>query len=235
MRGDRRVPADRVTDRRRLVQPLGGIVLFVGALALVALLFAGIGSLTGSGMQVQLPLSYPAGGWQPVCADASINGMSFNGSGETLVGAHGTTSVSGPSNPMSVCVINATGSQRALAYLGSAPPTLLKLAIFALVAWLLLVARRKGPFAPRVHRMLVVLGWLVIAGSAVATFAHEVAGAYFLASAVNVPVPVKADVTSALYDAVLGGASLLVGCALLTLARIMRAGSLMRDDLEGTV
>ena len=234
MRGDRRVPADNVTDRRRLVQPLGGIVLFVGVLALVALLFAGLGSVTGSGMQVQLPLSYPAGGWQPVCADASLNGMSFNGNGQTLVGAHGTTSVSGPSNPMSVCVINATGSQRALAYLGSAPPTLLKLAIFALVAWLLLVARRKGPFAPRVHRMLVVLGWLVIAGSAVATVAHEVAGAYFLASAVTVPVPVKDDVISALYDAVLG-APLLVGCALLTLARIMRAGSLMRDDLEGTV
>ena len=234
MRGDRRVPADSVTDRRRLVQPLGGIVLFVGVLALVALLFAGLGSVTGSGMQVQLPLSYPAGGWQPVCADASLNGMSFNGNGQTLVGAHGTTSVSGPSNPMSVCVINATGSQRALAYLGSAPPTVLKLAIFALVAWLLLVARRKGPFAPRVHRMLVVLGWLVIAGSAVATFAHEVAGVYFLESAVNVPVPVKADVISALYDAVLG-APLLVGCALLTLARIMRAGSLMRDDLEGTV
>jgi len=27
----------------------------------------------------------------------------------------------------------------------------------------------------------------------------------------------------------------LAGCAVLTLARIMRAGSLMRDDLEGTV
>ena len=234
MRGARRVTADSVEGRRRLVQPLGGIVLFVGVLALVALLFAGLSTVTGGGMQVELPLSYPAGGWQPVCADASLNGMSFNGNGQTLVGAHGTTSVSGPSNPMSVCVINATGSQRALAYLGSAPPTLLKLAIFALVAWLLLVARRKGPFAPRVHRMLVVLGWLVIAGSAVATVAEGVAGAYFLASAVTVPVPVKADVISALYDGFLG-APLLVGCALLTLARIMRAGSLMRDDLEGTV
>ena len=235
MRDDRRVPADNVTDRRRLVQPLGGIVLFVGVLALVALLFAGLGSVTGSGMQVQLPWSYPAGGWQPVCADANINGMSLDGNGPTLVGAPEGTSVSGPSNPLSVCVMNATGSQRALAYLGSAPPTLFKLAVFVLVSWLLLVARRDGPFAPRVHRMLVVLGWLVIAGSAVATFAHEVAGVYFLESAVNVPVPVKADVISALYDAVLGGSSLLVGCALLTLARIMRAGSLMRDDLEGTV
>jgi hypothetical protein len=232
--GDRRVPADSEAGRRRLVQPLGGIVLFVGVLALVALLFAGIGTVTGSGAGVVLPLSYPAGSWQPVCADASINGMSFNGNGPTLVGAPGTTSVSGPSNPLSVCVINATGDQRALAYLGSAPPTLLKLAIFVLVAWLLLVARRKGPFAPRVHRMLVVLGWLVIAGSAVASLAHDVAGAYFLASAVTVPVPVKDDVISALYDAVLG-APLLVGCAVLTLARIMRAGSLMRDDLEGTV
>ena len=234
MRGDRRVPADNVTDRRRLVQPLGGIVLFLGVLALLALLFTGIGTFTGSGMGAVLPLSYPAGGWQPACADANINGMSFNGDGPTLVGARGATSVSGPSDPLSVCVLNATDEQRALSYLGSAPQTVLKLAIVVLVAWLLLVARRKGPFAPRVHRMLVVLGWLVIAGSAVATVAHEVAGAYFLASAVTVPVPVKDDVISALYDAMLG-APLLVGCALLTLARIMRAGSLMRDDLEGTV
>jgi hypothetical protein len=235
MRGARRVPEDSVTDRRRLVQPLGGIVLLLGVVALVALLFAGIGTVTGSGAGVVLPLSYPAGGWQSVCADANINGMSFNGNGPTLVGAPGTTTVSGPTNPMSVCVLNATGRQRALAYLGSAPSTLYKLAVFVLVAWLLLVARRKGPFAPRVHRMLVVLGWFVIAGSAVASFAHGVAGTYFLVSAVTVPVPVKADVISALYDAVLGSPVLLVGCALLTLARIMRAGALMRDDLEGTV
>jgi hypothetical protein len=234
VRGARRVTADSVAGRRRLVQPLGGIVLFVGVLALAALLFAGIGTVTGSGTGAVLPLSYPAGGWQPVCADANINGMSLSGNGPTLVGAPGTTSVGGPSNPLSVCVMNATGGQRALAYLGSAPQTLLKLAIFVLVAWLLLVARRQGPFAPRVHRMLVVLGWLVIAGSAVASVAHDVAGAYFLASAVTVPVPVKDDVLSALYGAVLG-APVLVGCAVLTLARIIRAGSLMRDDLEGTV
>jgi hypothetical protein len=234
VRGDRRVPADSVAGRRRLVQPLGGIVLFVGLLALLALLFAGIGAVTGSGMPAVLPLSYPAGGWQPVCADASINGMSFSGDGPTLVGAPGVTSVSGPSNPMSVCVTNATGRQRALAYLGSAPPTVFKLAVFVLVSWLLLVARREGPFAPRVHRMLMALGWFVIAGSVVASVAHGVAGAYFLASAVTVPVPVKDDVLSALYGAVLG-APVLVGCAVLTFARIMRAGSLMRDDLEGTV
>jgi hypothetical protein len=234
VRDDRRVPADSVAGRRRLVQPLGGIVLFAGVLALLALLFAGVGTVTGSGMPVVLPLSYPAGGWQPVCADASINGMSFNGNGPTLVGAPGVTSVSGPSNPMSVCVMNATGGQRALAYLGSAPPTLFKLAVFVLVSWLLLAARRDGPFAPRVHRMLMVLGWLVIAGSVAASVAHGVAGAYFLASAVTVRVPVKDDVLSALYGAVLG-APVLVGCAVLTLARIMGAGSLMRDDLEGTV
>jgi hypothetical protein len=63
VRGDRRVPADSVEGRRRLVQPLGGIVLFVGVLALVALLYAGIGTAIGSGMPVELPLSYPASGW----------------------------------------------------------------------------------------------------------------------------------------------------------------------------
>jgi hypothetical protein len=208
--------------------------LFVGALTVLALLFAGIGTFTGNGMPAVLPLSYPAGGWQPVCANASINGMSFNGDGPALVGAHGMTSVGGVSDPLSVCVMNATDGQRALAYLGSAPPTVLKLAVFVLVGWLLLIARREGPFVPRVHRMLMVLGWLVIAGSVVASVAHGAAGAYFLASAVTVPVPVKDDVLSALYDAVLS-VPVLAGCAVLTLARIMRAASLMRDDLEGTV
>jgi hypothetical protein len=234
VRSARRVPADSVAGRRRLVQPLGGIVLFVGVLTVLALLFAGIGTLTGSGMPVTLPLSYPEGGGHAVCADASINGMSFNGDGPTLVGSHELTSVSGVSDPLSVCVMNATGGQRALAYLGSAPQALFKLAVFVLVAWLLLVARGEGPFTPRVHRMLMVLGWLVIAGSVVASVAHGVAGAYFLASAVTVPVPARADVLSALYGAVLS-APVLAGCAVLTLARIMRAASLMRDDLEGTV
>jgi hypothetical protein len=143
-------------------------------------------------------------------------------------------SVGGVSDPLSVCVMHATDRQRALAYLGSAPRTLFKLAVFAGVVWLLLVARREGPFVPRVHRMLWCLGWFVIAGSVTVAVAHDAAGAYFLASAVTVPVPVRDDVVSALYDAVLS-VPVLAGCAVLTLARIMRAGSLMRDDLEGTV
>ena len=234
MRGSRRVPADSVASQRRLVQPLAGILLFVGVLTLVVLLFVGVGSLVGGGMPVVLPLSYPTGGWHSICANASINGMSFNGDGETLVGARAMVSAGGVSDPLSVCVMNATDRQRALVYLGSAPLTLFKLAIFALVAWLLLVARREGPFVPRVHRMLWFLGWFVIVGSVAVSVARDAAGAYFLASAVSVPVPVKDDVVSALYDAVLS-VPVLAGCAVLTLARIMRAGALMRDDLEGTV
>jgi Protein of unknown function (DUF2975) len=234
VRSARQVPVDSVAGRRRLVQPLGGIVLFFGVLILLAMLFAGIGTVTGNGMSGVLPLSYPAAGWQPVCADASNNGMSFDGNGPTLVGAHATTTVSGESSLLSVCVTNATDGQRALAYLGSAPQTLFKLVVFVLVAWLLLVARRDGPFTPRVHRMLMVLAWFVIAGSVVASLAQGVAGTYFLTSAVTASVPVQGDVLSALYDALLS-VPVLVGCALLTLARILRAGSLMRDDLEGTV
>ena len=234
MRGSRRVPSDSVASQRRLVQPLAGILLFVGVLTLLALMFIYVGGLIGSGMPVVLPLSYPTGGWQSICANASINGMSFNGDGQTLVGAHAMVSAGGVSDPLSVCVMNASDRQRALVYLASAPLTLFKLALFALVAWLLIVARREGPFVPRVHRMLWFLGWFVIAGSIAVSVARDAAGAYFLASAVSVPVPVRDDVVSALYDAVLS-VPVLAGCAVLTLARIMRAGSLMRDDLEGTV
>ena len=167
MRGARRAPADSAAGRRRLVQPLGGILLLMGVLAAAALVFAVAGMLAGSGMPVLLPLSYPPAGWLSTCADASINGMSFNGDNLTLVGAHAMTSVSGMSEPMSVCVLHASDGQRALAYLQGAPRTLFKLAVFVLVAWMLLVARREGPFVRRVHRMLWFLGWFVIAGSVV--------------------------------------------------------------------
>ena len=50
VRGARRVTADSVEGRRRLVQPLGGIVLFVGVLALLGLLYTGIGTITGNGI-----------------------------------------------------------------------------------------------------------------------------------------------------------------------------------------
>jgi len=210
------------------------MLLVVGAFLVLVLLLGLVTMATGSGMPVSLPLSYPPGGWQSVCANASINGISFSGDGPAVVGARPMTSVTGASASMSVCVLHATDGQRALAYLNSAPGTLFGLVVFALVAWLLIIARRKGPFVPQVYQMLSCIGWFVIAGSVAVSVTQAAAGSYFLASAMTVPVPVRDDILSALYAAVLG-VPVLAGIAVLTLARVMRAGALMRDDLEGTV
>ena len=72
----------------------------------------------------------------------------------------------------------------------------------------------------------------VIRPSAPSLTAAARAAAQFLASAVNQSVPVASD---ALSGSTIPGTPLLVACALLTLARIMRTGARMQDDLAGTV
>jgi hypothetical protein len=130
-----------------------------------------------------------------------------------------------------VCVPHPDAGQRALAFLTAAPGALVGLAVLALVGWLLLTVRREGPFAPRVAGILRFLGWFVPAAWLAAQVAHNLASAYFLASAETEPVPAADDAFSGLSVLM----PLLAACTLLTLARIMRVGSRMRDDLTGTV
>lgn len=211
---------------RQLVQPLGGLLAAIAVVTLFLLAVGLAGTLSGSGMA----LSYPGLGTGPVCADVNYNGIGMVSSSLTLTGLRPGASVGVP-NPIPLCLQHATAGQRALAFLASAPHTVLYLMIFGLTGWLLLVARREGPFVPTVCRLLRFLGWLVLVGSVIVAIGQNLAQAYFLATATASPVPVAAD---ALNGAFLG-VPLLAGCALLTLARIMRAGSRMRDDLEGTV
>lgn len=217
---------DSAAGRRRLVQPLGGLLVVAGVIVALVLTLGVAGMVSGSGMA----LSYPGLGSAPVCANVDLNGIGLNGDSPTLVGMRPGATIGVP-NPISECVLHATAGQRALVFLASAPHSLFYLVSFALVAWLLLIARREGPFVPRVHRLLRVLGWFLLAGSVVVAVSRNLANAYFLASTVTVPVPIAADAMS---TAALG-VPLLIGCALLTLARIMRAASRMSADLEGTV
>lgn len=210
----------------RLVQPLGGLLLFLAALLLSMLALGLAGMLSGSGTT----LSYPGLGSAPVCADVNLNGIPVSGDGPTLAGMRAGAAAD-VTNPVTVCVQHATAGQRALVFLGSAPHDLFYVVIFGLAGWLLLVARREGPFVPKVHRLLRFLGWFVLAGSIVVATGRNLSSAYFLASTTTSPVPVAADA----WQGAFLGVPLLAGCALLTLARIMRAGSRMRDDLKGTV
>jgi hypothetical protein len=211
--------------RRKLTQPLGGVLYFLAVLA-TGIALIGLGSLAFGATDISI-LGVGRG---PACVDAYLNGISMTGEGPTIIGLRPGAS-NGTGGTVPVCVQHPTAGQRALEILSTAPNTVLYLAIVLLVLQLLLVVRRLGPFVVPVASRLRFLGWFVLIGSVAATVAQNLGAAYFLASAVSQPVPVVSD---ALNGSIVG-IPLLAACGLLTLSRIMRVGARMQDDLAGTV
>ena len=223
-----RQPAETADGRRWLAQPLGGgrallgvVVLWAVALAF-SLLFLGSGGGTAS--------------VSPLCVDEGLSAVAgqvqFPSGG--LVSGLKPGGMSGTGDLVSVCVSHPTAGQRALMVLTIAPNRAFYLVILVVVAWLLVTVRRSGPFVPRVAGLLRFLGWYVLAGYVVVLITQGLAALYFLASATTVPVPIAGDLIHSSNGPVLFG-PVVAACALLTLARIMRLGSLMRADLAGTV
>jgi Protein of unknown function (DUF2975) len=216
---------DTSAGRRRLTQPLGGLLTFLAAIAVLAIAAGFIASGFRSGGP-----SYAGLGPFPQCVGANINGVGYQAHGPLLAGLKPGV-MSGVGSTVSVCVPRPDAGQRALVFLTAAPGTLVGLIVLALTGWLLWTVRREGPFTPRIAGILRFLGWFVLLGWVAAEVAQNLAAAYFLASVETEPVPVASDAFS--------GPSLLIpalaACTLLTLARIMRVGARMRDDLAGTV
>ena len=211
--------------RRRLTQPLGGVLYFF-AMLITAFVLLGLVTVAFGSHNVQI-LGIGHG---PACADVPLNGVPIEGSGPTIPGLHpGATALAAPT---SVCVTHPSASQRMLSILTTAPSAVLYLAIVVLVFRLLIVVRSLGPFVVPVVSRLRFLAWFLLIGSVAATVTQNIAAAEFLASAVNQPVPVASDALSGVSSL---WVPLLVACALLTLARIMRTGARMQDDLAGTV
>ena len=212
--------------RRRLTQPLENVLYFFAVLV-AGIVFIGLGSLA-FGHQDMSILGVGRG---PACVDVYTNGISMTGTDPTIIGLRPGAS-SGTGGTLPVCVMHPTAGQRALEILSTAPEWVLYLAIVLLVLQLLVVVRRLGPFVMPVVSRLRFLAWFLLIGSVAATVTQNIAAAQFLASAVNQSVPVASD---ALSGSTIPGTPLLVACALLTLARIMRTGVRMQDDLAGTV
>lgn len=224
MRATQELP-DSDEARRKLTQPLGGVLYFF-AVFIAGIVLIGFGSLAfGAGNMSVFGI-----GRGSACVDAYLNGISLTGTGPTIIGLRPGAS-SGTGGTVPVCVMNPTAGQRALEILTAAPSPLLYLAIVLLVLQLLTVIRRQGPFAMLVVRRLRFLAWFLLIGSVAVTVGQNIAAAYFLASAVSQPVPVASDAITSPIPAI----PFLVACGLLTLARILRVGARMQDDLAGTV
>ena len=123
--------------------------------------------------------------------------------------------------------------QRVLVFLTFVPTLALSLAVLLLLGQLLRTVRTDGPFALIVARRLTFLGWFVLAGSLVVAVGESVAQSAFVSTVLTGPVPAASRAFKAGIAAI--WAPLLIACGLLTLARVIRVGAQMSDDLTGTV
>lgn len=225
MRATQELP-DSDEARSKLTQPLSGVLyffaVFIGGIGLI-----GLGSLAFGANN----MSIFGIGRGSACVDAYLNGIATQGTGLVITGLRPGAS-NGTGGTLPLCVMHPTAGQRALEILTAAPSPLFYLAIMLLALQLLTVIRRQGPFAMPVVRRLRFLAWFLLIGSVAVTVGQHIGAAYFLASAVSQPVPVASDVLTGSSIVVI---PLFVACGLLTLARILRVGARMQDDLAGTV
>jgi len=98
---------------------------------------------------------------------------------------------------------------------------------------LLRIIRSAGPFAVTVARRLRFLGWFVLAGSLDVAVGQSVAQSAFVSTVVTGSVAAVRNAVDAGIGVIF--VPLLIACGLLTLARVIRAGARMSDDLAGTV
>lgn len=219
MRPDLDAAPDRGADRK-LTQPLGGAVKFT-LVYLAVLVFI-----------VLLVLFFPHGQTETQLARCSSVPLSGIGVTATAV-SHLRPGASASAGTVMLCASHPTVGQRVLVALTFVPSVALYLAVILLLVQLLRTVRTAGPFALIVARRLTFLGWFVLAGSLVVAVGQSVAQSAFVSTVVTGPVPAASQAFKA------GGATiwvpLLIACGLLTLARVVRVGAQMNDDLAGTV
>jgi Protein of unknown function (DUF2975) len=212
---------DQGTDRK-LTQPLGGAVKFILVLAAVLVAFVLFVAIFG---KIQLG----GLGSGPACSGVRLNAMRVASPGLAHLRAGTTTS----GGTVTLCASHPTIGQRILVGLTWVPVTALYLTVILLLGQLLRVVRGAGPFAETVARRLRFLGWFVLAGSLIVVVGQSMAQSAFVSTVVTGSVPAVRNAAEAGLAVVF--VPLLIACGLLTLARVIRVGARMSDDLAGTV
>ncbi|SER99571.1 Protein of unknown function [Streptomyces sp. yr375] len=125
------------------------------------------------------------------------------------------------------CDGSPSGGARLLSTLTELPSSALYIGALFLLSWLIRAARQNGPYTFRTAGRLRILGWYLAVGSVVCHVAESVAGAALLNSLRAAGHrPLLYDVTHGMPYFVI-----LTGVGLLSLARIMRVGTEMREVL----
>jgi hypothetical protein len=209
--------------RANLTEPLESVTAFFGMLLLFAVLAGAVlvlsqrGTAPLSSVCVSPPsVSMSNGSWQPVSGFTARPGAALMVEGR-----------------LEGCLTHPGAIQWLLYYLMLIPSVVVWVGVIVLLWLMMRTARREGPFTPRVATAMRRLGWFVLGGSVIASVIHAVALSQLIVTMMNSPSPYVGPA----WDAVRGVAPvpLLAGAALLTLARVIRLGSAMDDEIKATV
>ncbi|MGW0576356.1 DUF2975 domain-containing protein [Streptomyces sp. NPDC002920] len=205
---------------RNLLEPMAGVVTVLCALLAVFLMLKAFAAIGIGGVF----------GWGDgsVCAtDPHTEGGGDDWFSRTMEPRPGVEVSFTPR----YCDGSPNGGARLLNTLTELPSSALYVGALFLLYWLIRAARQDGPYTVRAAGRLRLLGWYLTVGSIVCHIIESVAGAALLNSLR------AADHRPLLYDVTQGMPylALLTGIGLLSLARIMRVGTAMREDLEGVI
>ena len=209
-------------ERRRLTEPLDSVTTFFGALMIiaalvgVAFLMFGSGSFGGAPGNVcvtQPGTQYGDSDWNIPFATARP------GHSISIIGN------------LEVCADHATLGEQALNIVVYLPAVLFWGGVLFLLWRMMVTARRNGPFTPRVAAAMRRLGWFIIIGSTAAAVVHLIAIDTLLTIMTRITNPFPNLILVPLHLTI----PILTGAALLTFARIVKAGAAMDAEIQATI
>jgi hypothetical protein len=187
------------------------LLVFGFALAVFTTLF-GSGSILGWGHDAYVCVSSTGFG------DGDAKG--------SLPFIHPHAGVSADSPGLRLCTASPSATQRWWYTLENLPTTVTFVALSVATFLILRHAERHGLYAPGVASRIRFLGWFLIADSVLRPVVEVIATRRLWASMADSSAPIQWNVVWTF---------LFAGLALLSLARIMRVGSGMREELQGVV
>jgi hypothetical protein len=214
---------------RNRLQPLATVVTWVFWIAVLATATTVIRALTGQGPFLGAHIGGPSPTVTGICLSAPQALLQHTGSGLSHPGL--SPGVRATWDTASVCAAHPSFGQALAEAITVLPIDLFRLGALYLATRLARAATRDGVYTAQAARLLLILGWWLLAGGLVATVAEAFARMNLLSQLVTGNVdwgqwPVAWSVSWPVAW---------IGLGLIIFARVMRIGAGMRADLEGTV
>jgi hypothetical protein len=216
-------------SQRNRLEPLANLVTWVFWVAVLATAITVILALLGQGPLFGAHIGGPSPTLKGICLNAAQALLPHTGSGlghsGLSPGVHATW------NTANLCAAHPAFRQALASAITLLPVAVLRLGALYLAQRLARTAARDGVYTAQTARLLLVLGWWLLAGGLAATLAEAFARLNLLSQLVTGNVdwgqwPVAWSVSWPVAW---------IGVGLIIFARIMRIGAGMRADLEGTV